>query len=94
MSQVCRRFRVTGRVQGVFFRETTRRQARLLDLTGHAVNCADGSVEVLACGRPEGVEQLAAWLWQGPAMAAVDQVVVLETDVPLQTPSTFTTGWQ
>ena len=92
MSVICRRFRVKGRVQGVFFRETTKRQAQLLGLTGHAVNCADGSVEVLACGSQEQVQQLADWLWQGPAMARVNQVEVLGADA--EVPLGFTTGWQ
>ena len=73
MSEICRRYRVKGRVQGVFFRETTKRQAIALGLTGHAVNCADGSVQVLACGSQEQVQQLADWLWQGPAMARVNR---------------------
>lgn len=92
MSLSCRRFRVRGRVQGVFFRETTKRQASLFKLTGHALNCADGSVEVLVCGTGEQIEQLAAWLWQGPTMARVDQVEELPTDD--QAPAGFKTGWQ
>ena len=50
--QVCRLFRVTGRVQGVFFRASTQTAARDLGLTGYARNMDDGSVEVLACGSP------------------------------------------
>ena len=46
----CWKFQVEGRVQGVWFRESTRRQAELLGLCGYAINCPDGSVEVLACG--------------------------------------------
>ena len=92
MSAICRRFRVSGRVQGVFYRETTKQQAQLLGLTGHAVNCADGSVEVVACGSQEGVQQLADWLWQGPAMARVSQVEDLGAGD--QDPVGFTTGWQ
>ena len=92
MSLICRRFRVIGRVQGVFFRETTKRQADLFELKGHAFNCADGSVEVLACGSPDRVEQLAIWLWQGPTMARVDLVEELITDT--EPPVGFRTGWQ
>jgi acylphosphatase len=43
-----RAFRVEGRVQGVWFRESTRQQAERLGLSGHAINQPDGSVEVLA----------------------------------------------
>lgn len=70
----CRRFNVTGRVQGVFFRESTRRTAQSLGLTGHARNLADGSVEVLACGSVESLEKLAEWLREGPRLASVERV--------------------
>ena len=46
----CRQFTVSGRVQGVFFRASTRDVATGLGLTGHAINLPDGRVEVLACG--------------------------------------------
>jgi acylphosphatase len=70
----CRRFRVSGRVQGVFFRASTRDVAVDLSLTGYAKNLADGSVEVLACGRSEAIDKLAAWLLQGPGRASVSSV--------------------
>lgn len=70
----CRKFRVEGRVQGVWFRESTRRQAESLGVTGYAINCPDGSVEVLACGKPEALGALAEWLQQGPPMAQVSSV--------------------
>jgi len=49
----CRKFRVKGRVQGVWFREPTRQQASGLGIKGSAINLPDGSVEVLACGKPD-----------------------------------------
>lgn len=70
----CRRFRVTGRVQGVFFRDSTRQVANKLGLTGYANNERDGSVEVVACGPPESLDQLAEWLSHGPPMAKVARV--------------------
>ncbi len=70
----CRRFSVTGRVQGVFFRASTRDFAVELSLTGYVRNMADGSVEVLACGHKDGIEKLAAWLREGPRMASVASV--------------------
>ena len=70
----CRLFRVEGRVQGVWFRETTRREAQRLGLTGHAINLPDGRVEVLACGPGDALDRLEGWLWQGPPMARVTKV--------------------
>ena len=67
----CRKFRVEGRVQGVWFRESTRQQAERLALRGYAVNLPDGSVEVLACGEPGALNRLEQWLHQGPPMAQV-----------------------
>lgn len=79
-TEVCRRCIVKGRVQGVFFRASTRQKAAELKLRGHARNLADGSVEVLACGAPGNVDALVDWLWQGPRMARVDAVEVEELD--------------
>lgn len=70
----CRRFRVTGRVQGVFFRASTRDEAMRRGLTGYAVNKPDGSVEVLACGSAAELDALEAWLHRGPRHARVDTV--------------------
>lgn len=69
---------IAGRVQGVFFRESTRRQAEALGLSGQAINLDDGRVEVLAQGSSEALDQLAAWLQQGPPAARVDRVSELE----------------
>jgi acylphosphatase len=67
---------ITGRVQGVWFRASTKREAERLGVTGHAANLADGSVEVIACGAPEAVEALIAWLHRGPPQARVERVAV------------------
>lgn len=69
-----RRFVISGKVQGVFFRASTARVATGLGLRGHARNLDDGSVEVLAVGAPESVRELAAWLRQGPPSARVTDV--------------------
>ena len=71
----CRRFLVSGRVQGVWFRASTRAQAISLGLTGQAINLSDGRVEVIACGDDKALDELAAWLWQGPDLAEVTDVV-------------------
>ena len=72
----CRKFRVEGRVQGVWFRESTRQQAGRLGISGHAINCSDGSVEVLACGDPAALDSLGEWLRHGPPMARVRSVSI------------------
>ncbi len=72
--KICKRCRVTGRVQGVFYRASTQEQAQRLGVSGYAKNLPDGSVEVLACGEAEAVEALCDWLWQGPPSARVSTV--------------------
>ena len=86
----CRRFVVSGRVQGVWYRASTRRLAESLGLSGHALNLPDGRVEVLACGGDGELDQLTAWLWQGPELAVVDDVSC--EDLPEQAITGFYTG--
>jgi acylphosphatase len=62
---------VSGRVQGVYFRGSTREQAQQLGITGWAKNLPDGTVEVLACGTPDALQTLQRWLQRGPPMAHV-----------------------
>jgi acylphosphatase len=71
---VAARFLVRGKVQGVFFRASTREQARGLGLRGHARNLEDGRVEVLVAGAGEAVDALGRWLERGPPQARVDEV--------------------
>jgi acylphosphatase len=87
---VCVRCRVSGRVQGVFFRASTQRQARALGVTGYARNLADGSVEVLACGSEAAVSELRGWLWQGPPASRVSAVECQAAATA--PPQDFTTG--
>ncbi|HET6604477.1 MAG TPA: acylphosphatase [Xanthomonadaceae bacterium] len=70
----CVRFLVSGRVQGVWFRGSTQRQAQRLGLDGYARNLQDGRVEVLACGDELALDELEVWLHRGPPMAQVDSV--------------------
>lgn len=79
--QVARRFTIKGRVQGVFFRDSTRRIALKLGLVGHAINLPNGDVEVLACGESDSVDQLKTWLQQGPPLSRVDSVAEVEEAV-------------
>ena len=85
-----RRFTIRGRVQGVFFRDSTRRVAESLGLTGHAINLSNGDVEVLACGPAEAIGKLAEWLHEGPRMASVSRVI--EQDAEWEDLSGFRTG--
>jgi len=74
LDPVIRRFLVFGKVQGVYFRHSTRLEAQRLGLRGSARNLPDGSVEVLAQGAAAAVGELRAWLHRGPAQARVDEV--------------------
>ena len=87
---VCQQFIITGRVQGVFFRDSTRDVAATLDLTGHAINLANGSVEVVACGTANAIDALEVWLQAGPRMATV--VSVERKAMSCERPGEFTTG--
>ena len=66
--------RITGRVQGVFFRSTTKEKADELGITGWVKNCADGSVEVFAQGEDEKLKKFEEWCKHGPASAQVDSI--------------------
>ena len=65
---------ISGRVQGVFFRASTREQALSLGLNGLAQNLPDGRVAVTACGSQDALDAMQDWLWQGPPQAAVSDV--------------------
>lgn len=67
---------VSGRVQGVFFRANTRKQALNLGLTGWAKNLRDGRVEAVFEGEDAAVEKAIAWCHQGSSHASVDTVDV------------------
>jgi acylphosphatase len=81
VDQVTRRFRIIGKVQGVFFRQSTRVQAERLALTGYALNLPDGSVEVEVRGPAAAVEELRQWLHSGPRRARVDEVLELALEL-------------
>lgn len=72
--KICKRFVITGRVQGVGFRASCRRVARAHHLTGYARNLVDGRVEVVACGTHSSVAWLERWLAHGPPLAHVKEV--------------------
>jgi acylphosphatase len=78
---VVRRFIVSGKVQGVYFRHSTRLEAKKLGIRGLARNLPDGSVEVLAHGSATAVDTLRLWLAHGPRHARVDEVRETPPDV-------------
>ena len=72
--------RVEGRVQGVFFRDYTRREALTRDLKGWVRNMADGSVEAVFCGDASGIKSMIDWLHDGSPHAVVTSVIVKKLD--------------
>lgn len=78
MERVTRRFLVIGKVQGVYFRHSTRLEAERLAIRGIARNLPDGSVEVIAQGTLTAVESLRQWLHRGPKLARVAAVKELD----------------
>jgi acylphosphatase len=69
---------VTGRVQGVWFRESCRDQAQAAGVAGSARNLADGRVEVVLEGPRAAVEEVVAWCRRGPQRARVDGIEVVD----------------
>lgn len=78
---IARRVRITGRVQGVFFRAWTRDEAQTLGIAGWVRNCSDGSVEAQIEGEPEALDELIELLREGPPGARVDEVHWEEADL-------------
>jgi acylphosphatase len=80
MAVVRVRLRITGRVQGVYYRASARDEARALGLTGWVRNLPDGSVELVAEGEEPRIDRLVAWCRQGPPGARVDEVEVSRSE--------------
>ena len=80
MAGVRRRVVVHGHVQGVFFRDTTRRLAAQQGVAGWVRNTPDGTVEAVFEGDPEAVERLVRFCESGPRGARVDRVEVGEEE--------------
>ena len=74
---------VTGKVQGVYFRQSTKNMAAQLQITGTVANHNDGSVLINATGTPAQLQQLIDWAHKGPNGAMVHNVQV--TEIPLKT---------
>lgn len=91
MSVCAKKAIVSGKVQGVFYRATTREKALSLNLNGYAKNLPDGSVEVLAQGEITDIESLMTWLWKGSPASDVTSVHVSDASTNSDL-NTFTTG--
>lgn len=76
--RVTRRLLARGRVQGVWYRESMRREAERLGITGWVRNRADGTVEAVVHGSPEAVEAMVRWARRGPEHALVESLDVTE----------------
>lgn len=79
---------VTGKVQGVFYRQGTKEKATSLGIAGTVKNEADGSVHIIATGDKAMLDELVSWCQQGPPKAKVESVQV--KIVPRQAFSSFT----
>ncbi len=75
-----RRLVITGQVQGVFFRDSTRRRAETRGVAGWAANRDDGAVEVVLEGPADAVEAVVGYCRRGPSRAQVDTVEVLHEE--------------
>jgi len=68
--------KVTGRVQGVYYRSTAKEVAVEKRLTGWVRNLPDGSVEIVVEGEKEKIEEFIKWCWKGPPLAIVKNLEV------------------
>lgn len=80
MSRGARSVRVSGQVQGVFFRQSAVDRAERLAIAGWIRNCPDGSVEALVEGEADALDAIIEWLGRGPAHARVDRIEVGEAE--------------
>ena len=72
---------VKGKVQGVYFREFTKRQALELGLAGTVKNLTNGSVEIYAKGEDSKLEMFKKWCWEGSPYSRVDDVIVTDQSI-------------
>ncbi|MBE9033135.1 acylphosphatase [filamentous cyanobacterium LEGE 11480] len=78
---ICRRALISGRVQGVGYRYSTRRQAQLLGIVGWVQNLLDGRVEAVIQGDHDQLDLMVRWMHQGPLSAKVEAVALEEHPV-------------
>jgi acylphosphatase len=80
--------KVTGKVQGVFYRQSTKETAIKSGITGEVKNMPDGSVHIVATGNEEQLKDLIEWCRTGPKRAVVTDVITEE--IPLRSFPSFT----
>jgi len=71
---------ISGRVQGVYFRAFTKKQAIKQGVKGYVCNKVDGSVEVIACAESKNLDPFINWCHKGPLLAKVKDVVINELE--------------
>jgi acylphosphatase len=74
--KITRHLVISGRVQGVYYRESMRLEAERLGVSGWVRNRREGTVEAVVHAEPARIEAIIAWAWQGPAAAQVEHVEV------------------
>ena len=77
---ITRRLSISGRVQGVYFRESMRLRAKELKVSGWVRNRADGTVEAMVQGEADAVERMIEWARRGPASAQGRKVEIEERE--------------
>ena len=80
MAKICVQTFVSGKVQGVWYRQSTKEEALKRGVMVWAKKLNDGRVEVMLCGDATAVAEVQAWLHEGPDLARVDKVVAEETE--------------
>ncbi|HOP08652.1 MAG TPA: acylphosphatase [Candidatus Methanofastidiosa archaeon] len=75
-----RRLIIKGKVQGVYYRDSTKSKALELGIKGWVRNLPNGDVEALIVGEPPELERMIEWAWDGPPMAVVRDVIIEEAD--------------
>ncbi|HYK47248.1 MAG TPA: acylphosphatase [Parafilimonas sp.] len=77
---MAKHIKVTGRVQGVFFRKATQEKAYELHVTGWVKNCDDDSVEIFAQGEQNNLNKFVEWCKQGPPRARVEDIQITDEE--------------
>jgi len=77
---MAKHIKVTGRVQGVFFRKATQEKAYELHVTGWVKNCDDDSVEIFAQGEQNNLNKFVEWCKQGPPRARVENIQITDEE--------------